>query len=118
MTFILARMVLLRTLRLNAGARFPSKRNFSDVAGQSEVNVEKLTGDRAGIGFLTMNRPQGKNSFSRKFLSEFEACLQSLMQERSMRVLILRSVVPGVFCAGADLKERYVTRRRTAAGFI
>lgn len=70
--------------------------------------MEKLTGNHEGVAFLTMNRPKGKNSLSRNFLTHLEQSLQQLKDERSVRVLIMRSVVPGVFCAGADLKERFV----------
>lgn len=30
-----------------------------------------------------------------------------MAKDEEIRVLIIRSVVPGIFCAGADLKERY-----------
>ena len=39
------------------------------------------------------------------FLQMREA-LTSAMFDPSVRTIILRSLVPGVFCAGADLKER------------
>lgn len=37
---------------------------------------------------------------------QFDDALGSLRFNRNVRVIILRSVVPGIFCAGADLKER------------
>lgn len=65
-----------------------------------------------GITLLTLNRPQSKNAISMQMLSELEASIFSLhSSSRSSsrtptRALILRSLVPGAFCAGADLKER------------
>ena len=37
---------------------------------------------------------------------QFDESLQSLRFNRAVRAIILRSAVPGIFCAGADLKER------------
>lgn len=102
------RNLVFRLPRLNPGCCNLNRNLASAPSSQDEVYVEKLSGPQEGLAFLTMNRPQGKNSFSRHFLGQFEQCLQSLTNERNVRVLILRSLVPGVFCAGADLKERQV----------
>lgn len=75
-------------------------------SSDKEVIVERLMGNHEGVAYLTMNRPQAKNALSRNFVSQLESCLQYLSTESWVRVLILRSDVPGVFCAGADLKER------------
>ncbi len=40
----------------------------------------------------------------RSFLSQFRECLKAASADRAVRVFILSSAVPGVFCAGADLK--------------
>lgn len=39
-------------------------------------------------------------------LSNFSNALDLLALDKSVRVLIIRSLLPHVFCAGADLKER------------
>ncbi|XP_022700861.1 methylglutaconyl-CoA hydratase, mitochondrial-like [Varroa jacobsoni] len=85
---------------------------------ENEVYMEKLTGNHEGVAFLTMNRPEGKNSLSRNFLTHLEQSLQQLKNERSVRVLIMRSVVPGVFCAGADLKERRTMPEEEVEPFV
>ena len=36
----------------------------------------------------------------------FESHIDSLSNDPNVRAVVLRSVVPKVFCAGADLKER------------
>ncbi|KAI9227300.1 MAG: ClpP/crotonase-like domain-containing protein [Piptocephalis tieghemiana] len=53
-----------------------------------------------------MNRPEAKNAISTRFLDQFHNHLHALRYDPSIRVLILRSTVDRVFCAGADLKER------------
>lgn len=37
---------------------------------------------------------------------QFQSALDTVRYEKELRVLILRSAIPAMFCAGADLKER------------
>ncbi|KAJ1968427.1 hypothetical protein H4R35_006431, partial [Dimargaris xerosporica] len=68
--------------------------------------VEGLSGTNQGISVLTMNRPKAKNAISVQFLTQFRQCLEELRFNSDARVVVVRSLVDGVFCAGADLKER------------
>ena len=69
------------------------------------IERQDLHGDEQGVVILSMNRPEGKNAFSRSFMEAFHQAINELDVDET-RILILRSHVPGVFCAGADLKER------------
>lgn len=71
-----------------------------------DIVIEKLSGDCEGITVFGLNRPQAKNSISKNLLKEFKEGIDNVCHDRSVRVVLLRSLVPGVFCAGADLKER------------
>lgn len=72
-----------------------------------EVQLQHLTGPDAGIAVIALNRPAAKNSFSLSLVANLTAIVQSLRIETpAVRCVIVRSLVPGVFCAGADLKER------------
>ena len=51
-----------------------------------------------------MCRPEAKNAIGRRFLRELQECLHNVAQESTTRCVVVRSSVPGVFCAGADLK--------------
>jgi hypothetical protein len=53
---------------------------------------------------LTLNRPHVKNAIGQELLTRLRASIESLQFDDSARVLLVRSAVPGVFCAGADLK--------------
>ncbi|XP_078187984.1 enoyl-CoA hydratase domain-containing protein 2, mitochondrial isoform X17 [Callithrix jacchus] len=53
-----------------------------------------------------MNRPRARNALGNVFVSELLEALAQLREDRQVRVLLFRSAVKGVFCAGADLKER------------
>ncbi|KAA1072799.1 hypothetical protein PGTUg99_009643 [Puccinia graminis f. sp. tritici] len=58
-----------------------------------------------GITYLNLNRPEAKNAISLELLDQMFTCLGKVRFDGT-RVLILKSSVPGSFCAGADLKER------------
>ena len=58
------------------------------------------------------------NALGRQLLGEMEQALADLAQDRDARVLLLHSLVPGVFCAGADLKERSALSPDEAGAFV
>ncbi|KAF9983844.1 hypothetical protein BGZ75_004579 [Mortierella antarctica] len=91
------------------------------AAQDKECYLERLTGDDqalasillfhrcghnifAGIAVLNFNRPKAFNALSRKFVGEFRSALEELRYDQDARVVILRSLVEGAFCAGADLR--------------
>eukprot|EP00074_Homo_sapiens_P107359 XP_024303920.1 enoyl-CoA hydratase domain-containing protein 2, mitochondrial isoform X2 [Homo sapiens] len=76
------------------------------AAGGSEIQVRALAGPDQGITEILMNRPSARNALGNVFVSELLETLAQLREDRQVRVLLFRSGVKGVFCAGADLKER------------
>ncbi|KAJ2964748.1 hypothetical protein NQZ79_g398 [Umbelopsis isabellina] len=101
---------MLNTLRLTSSiARsqrvFQSRWLNTASTFEKDAYLERLTGSSAGIAVLNLNRPKAKNAISVKLLQEFrEALKEARFSSELPRVLILRSLVDGVFCAGADLK--------------
>ena len=83
-----------------------------------DVTLEYLTGDTTGTCVLGFNSPRNKNAISRSFVQQVGEYLQKLRFDKDVRVLILRSLVPGVFCAGADLKERATMHISEVAPFV
>lgn len=67
---------------------------------------------------ISLNRPKGANSLSRSLVESLENSLTTLSQDNSVRVLILRSLVRGIFCAGADLKERALMPNNEVPHFV
>lgn len=64
------------------------------------------TVDESRIATLTVDQPDSKaNVFSRALLDELAAVLDRLEHEKQLYGLICRSGKPGMFIAGADLKE-------------
>lgn len=83
-----------------------------------QVVLEPLDGPNEGIFWLTLCRPDARNAIGRQFLRELRECLATVAQERTTRCVVVRSTVPGVFCAGADLKERAGMSAAEAATFV
>lgn len=83
-----------------------------------ELRLERLAGDDAGIVLLGLDRPAAKNALGRQLMAEFRQALADLRFDTAARVVVLHSLVPGVFCAGADLKERAGMAPEETAAFV
>ena len=92
-------------------------RRFTKVSG-TEVQTEHLEGEDAGTAVVTLNRPAARNALGVAMVTEFRSTLEALRFNSSVRVVVLRSAVPRVFCAGADLKERATMTRVEVASFV
>uniref|UniRef100_A0A8C5D7H1 3-hydroxyisobutyryl-CoA hydrolase n=1 Tax=Gouania willdenowi TaxID=441366 RepID=A0A8C5D7H1_GOUWI len=55
---------------------------------------------------VLMCRHKALNALGHVFVSQMQEVVSSLSSDSAVRVVIFRSLVPNVFCAGADLKER------------
>ncbi|XP_056388193.1 enoyl-CoA hydratase domain-containing protein 2, mitochondrial [Hyla sarda] len=93
-------------------------RGLSTAAGHRDVSVTHLQGHDAGIAEIVMSRPHARNSLGKAFVTEFFHSVDSLRHDSSVRVVVVRSAVPGVFCAGADLKERSKMENSEASLFV
>ena len=58
------------------------------------------------IRVLKSKWPQARNALSKNLVGLMEDALAKVRFDKDVRVLVLRSAAPGMFCAGADLKER------------
>lgn len=92
--------------------------NCGMCSNSPDIVVEKLTGDCEGVTVFGLNRPEAKNAISKNLLKEFVNAIESVQHDRSVRVVLLRSLVSGVFCAGADLKERAKMRPEEVGPFV
>ena len=95
-------------------------RGFTSDTGtaQDEYKFETLTGDLEGIAVFSMNKPSTKNAISRNFLTQLQNALDAVKFDKNLRAFILKSDVPGTFCAGADLKERAKMRMEDVGRFV
>lgn len=92
--------------------------NRGICSNSPDIVVEKLVGDCEGVIVFGLNRPAAKNSISKNLLKEFTEAIENVQHDKSVRVVVLRSLVPGVFCAGADLKERATMKPEEVGPFV
>ncbi|XP_067839344.1 methylglutaconyl-CoA hydratase, mitochondrial isoform X3 [Heptranchias perlo] len=94
-----------RTVKLGAP---PGAKCYSgSVSGPgAELQVHYLEAESAGIVVFGINRPQSKNAISKNLVEMMTEAIETMKCDKNVRTVILRSEVPGIFCAGADLKER------------
>lgn len=115
--------VLSNVHRLTARRAFPSAPlsilKYS-TQPQADVSLRKLTGesDSGRIAVLELNRQSARNALGKEFVDNFRAHLHEIGNDRSILVLVLRSLVPGVFCAGADLRERLAMSADEVGPFV
>ncbi|MDE3032175.1 MAG: enoyl-CoA hydratase/isomerase family protein, partial [Acidobacteriota bacterium] len=83
-----------------------------------DIRLERLNGSDEGIVLLGLDRPEAKNALGRRLMDEFRQALAELRFDPSVRVVVVHSLVPGVFCAGADLKERAAMTQPEVAAFV
>ncbi|VTJ69083.1 Hypothetical predicted protein [Marmota monax] len=78
----------------------------SEAKTEDELRVRHLEEEDRGIVVLGINRAYGKNSLSKNLIKMLSKAVDALKSDKKVRTIIIRSEVPGIFCAGADLKER------------
>uniref|UniRef100_A0A673MTG0 Enoyl CoA hydratase domain containing 2 n=1 Tax=Sinocyclocheilus rhinocerous TaxID=307959 RepID=A0A673MTG0_9TELE len=76
------------------------------IADRAEVRLSRLDGEDNGIVEVLMCRERARNSLGRVFVGQMRELVSSLHHDAAVRVVVFKSLIPGVFCAGADLKER------------
>ncbi len=57
-----------------------------------------------GVGLLSLNRPERRNAISEAMFEQLRKSVLALDQDSAVRVIVLRSAVPTIFCAGADIE--------------
>ncbi|KAI1390799.1 putative enoyl-CoA hydratase/isomerase family protein [Hypoxylon trugodes] len=92
-----------------------SQTALSTPKGREDVKVPTLVvsnikASQVGtIRVIQLQRPKAKNALSKQMVQELSQEIEAIHHERGSggtRVLVISSAVEGVFCSGADLKER------------
>ncbi len=90
-----------------SGIRMTVRRSFTaGTPGNKDILIDSPAGKNSGIFTIYFNRPSVRNAVSRNVIDELSKAFDMLANGREVRVIILSSTSPGIFCAGADLKER------------
>lgn len=107
-------------VRVTFGSQYGTAngRYATQASARQEVVIEKLTGDQKGIALLGLNFTATRNALSKSFVGSLRSALTQLDADSDVRVLIVRSLVSGIFCAGADLKERLAMPESEVGPFV
>jgi methylglutaconyl-CoA hydratase len=121
MVFLSKRMTL--SLLKSASLAVRSLSTKAELYHQQENPVKQvvlkyLDGKDNGIAILGFNRPEARNALSRNLVNQLTEAISTIQQDKKIRVLILRSFVPGIFCAGADLRERSKMEPQEVMNFV
>jgi methylglutaconyl-CoA hydratase len=99
--------------------RFGSKRFIAVTnrafSNYSNIQLMKLEN---GITHLSLVRENGKNSLSKMMVDELNHAIDDIKGDSSIKVVIVKSSVANVFCAGADLKERLPMSNEEVETFV
>uniref|UniRef100_A0AAR2ILC9 AU RNA binding protein/enoyl-CoA hydratase n=1 Tax=Pygocentrus nattereri TaxID=42514 RepID=A0AAR2ILC9_PYGNA len=94
------------------------RRYSSESKAGEELTVRYLDGGDSGIVVFGVNRPKAKNAISKNLVKMMSEAVESVKKNNKVRSVILCSMVPGVFCAGADLKERAKMHQSEVGPFV
>merc|ERR1719290_529150 len=73
---------------------------------EQDLVVEYLEENDHGIVVFGINRPKAMNALSKNLVTNLFSAIDAVKFDKNCRVVIIRSLATGAFCAGADLKER------------
>ncbi|KAH9721092.1 putative enoyl-CoA hydratase 2 [Citrus sinensis] len=75
-----------------------------DSASSESVQLQRISDSDIGIIEVSLNRPAAKNALGTDMLRGLKHAFETISEDSSANVVMIRSSVPKVFCAGADLK--------------
>ncbi|XP_030291341.1 methylglutaconyl-CoA hydratase, mitochondrial isoform X2 [Sparus aurata] len=85
---------------------------------KDDLRVRYLDGEDSGIVVIGINRPKAKNAISKNLVKMMFEAVEDIKKNNKVRSVILCSLVPGIFCAGADLKERAKMHQSEVGPFV
>lgn len=83
-----------------------------------KTNIKVPDAHNAQISVINLNDASTRNALGKKSVYKILDILNELKDSTLTRTLILRSLVPNVFCAGANLKERLQMTRTQAEAWL
>ena len=87
------------------------------MSSGEEFKLQILDGEHEGIALMTMDRPKA-NALGKNMMDEFREAIDRVRFDQNLRVVVLQSALPKIFCAGADLKERVQMEQEEVARFV
>ncbi|KAM4528057.1 methylglutaconyl-CoA hydratase, mitochondrial [Odontesthes bonariensis] len=99
------------------GGSSTAARHYSSEQ-KADLRVRYLDGEDTGIVVVGINRPKAKNSISKNLVKLMFEAVEDIKKNNNVRSVIFCSLVPGIFCAGADLKERAKMHQSEVGPFV
>jgi len=93
-------------------------RRYFCTSSNKVVSLQKLTGDLQGVSLFEINNPATKNAISKGLIDDLRDAVRETREDENVRAVILRSKIPGLFCAGADLKARLTMSKWDTERFV
>ncbi|KAJ8261516.1 hypothetical protein COCON_G00172390 [Conger conger] len=100
------------------GACGARRQYSSDAKSGDDLCVRYLDGEDSGIVVFGINRPKAKNAISKNLVKMMSEAVEAVKGSNKVRTVIICSLVPGIFCAGADLKERAKMHQSEVGPFV
>jgi naphthoate synthase len=72
----------------------------------ADIRYEKSSGEDAGIGKITINRPEVRNAFRPETVVELMDAFETAREDPQVGVVILTGEGPEAFCSGGDQRVR------------
>ncbi|XP_060923179.1 methylglutaconyl-CoA hydratase, mitochondrial [Limanda limanda] len=104
-----------RAVRLPGGGA--AERHYSSEP-KDDLRVRYLDGEDDGIVVVGINRAKAKNAISKNLVKMMFEAVEDIKNNNKVRSVIFCSLVPGIFCAGADLKERAKMHQSEVGPFV
>ncbi|XP_050144543.1 probable enoyl-CoA hydratase 2, mitochondrial isoform X2 [Malus sylvestris] len=89
-----------------------------ESAPSHSVTLHRLPDSDSGIVEVRLERPEVRNAIGKDMLRGLQNTFEAVSEDSSANVLLIRSKVPKVFCAGADLKERKMMSASEVRDFV
>ncbi|XP_047529255.1 enoyl-CoA hydratase domain-containing protein 2, mitochondrial [Vanessa atalanta] len=91
---------------------------IQDFENVGPIVFHKLGGEDKGIAVYGLNSPKARNALGFDLIQSMREVNQLIREDTKISVVILHSLVPGIFCAGANLKERFKMNDDEVATFV
>jgi len=114
----MARLLQQSSRLLNSAFRLNVPHRTLTRLHDEDLNLEFLEGDKRGIAVCSFTRSKAMNALGKNLVFQLKTALDMLKYEKDITVLIIKSGVPGIFCAGADLKERLKMSQADIGPFV
>ncbi|XP_053607551.1 enoyl-CoA hydratase domain-containing protein 2, mitochondrial [Plodia interpunctella] len=112
------RMFIPRLAKYNPVIRQASRLLSTQQTSIGPVVFHKLSGADHGVAVYGLNSPKERNALGFDLLKAMKEVHQMIREDSEISVVILHSLVPGIFCAGANLKERFQMSNDEVAKFV